>query len=453
MPSKKISTFDDEIDIRLILKKWWIYRKFVFFGTVIVALLAFFILIFSNNVIQNARLSYVTSVVKNDYQNNSRVIAAYKSESNVKKVLKKLSINIDTLKLLENISFINSSDPFALTLKNQLLSLGEKDLKNLALSNDALSEIMNNLNDVSDDLITIKLYHNKLNLTEDQSTSLILELSEIVNMDLINSTTRDDKTVKFIDINDLNFFISEYDKLARLLNIVDTVRGNLSLMNEKYRAVIKNYDLEKLLIIANITQKLLYEYSSKIGNSITEDSLRIKINQKERDINDLKSSLEFLNIQKIDGFNQKNQENDLNETSSTTQLDGAVFDKILSIGSEINLNELRVVTVKKIQELQKEKSKLISQQDLLDLPPVSNLSYSLDNLEERVKKLVEMTNEVTNQINELTESPKIIEIIKNPELFDSNSKTINEYVNNVMILSILAFFIISFISILIPARR
>jgi hypothetical protein len=121
--------------------------------------------------------------------------------------------------------------------------------------------------------------------------------------------------------------------------------------------------------LANISQKLLYEISKKLGNTIAIDTLNVRINQKERDIEDLKSSLEYLDNQKIETFGSTNQNSSSNEASGNiTQLDAEVFDKILSIGSVLNLNSFRLSTVQKIQQLQQEKSDLINQKELLNLP-------------------------------------------------------------------------------------
>ena len=62
-------------------------------------------------------------------------------------------------------------------------------------------------------------------------------------------------------------------------------------------------------------------------------------------------------------------------------------------------------------------------------------------------------NKVSEQILDLTEPKNAIEVLANPELIELNSKPIAEYIKYVLILSILGFFIISLISILIPARR
>ena len=65
----------------------------------------------------------------------------------------------------------------------------------------------------------------------------------------------------------------------------------------------------------------------------------------------------------------RSQNNSSNAASGNiTQLDAEVFDKILSIGSILNLNSFRLNTVEKIQQLQQEKSDLIHQKELLNLP-------------------------------------------------------------------------------------
>ena len=45
MAVKKINHNSDEIDISELLKKWWSFRKLVIFGTLIIGLVATFILI------------------------------------------------------------------------------------------------------------------------------------------------------------------------------------------------------------------------------------------------------------------------------------------------------------------------------------------------------------------------------------------------------------------------
>ena len=50
MAIKKINRDNDEIDILELLKKWWSFRKLVIFGTLIIGLVATFILILVDEV-------------------------------------------------------------------------------------------------------------------------------------------------------------------------------------------------------------------------------------------------------------------------------------------------------------------------------------------------------------------------------------------------------------------
>ena len=447
---------DDEINILELLKKWWSFRKLIVFGTLIITLIATFILIFTNKVYQNKQQHYVAAVLKSDLgDKNSLILSAFKSTPYIEEVLKSLSLDINPNELLNNLIIKESTDPLSENLKTQMLSADEKKLKSLALTNEELSKIIQNLNDNSKDLITIQLYHQPLNISVAQAKNLILSLSDYVNKNLLLRSSREDRLVTLINVKNLdNEYFSDSEKITRLSNIINTIQNNLLEMKSKYSSLLKNYDLENLSTLTNIIQKQLFEVSKELGSSFTLDTLSLSINQKERDIKDLKDSLEYLDNQKIETFESSNQDNSSNEASGNiTQLDGEVFDKILSIGSVLNLNSFRLSTVKKIQELQQEKSNLINQKELLELPVFDDSINDLNQLKDRIFFLVEKINEVNSQILDLTEPKAALEILKNPELIELNSKPVTEYIKIILILTILAFFIISFISILIPAKK
>jgi hypothetical protein len=457
MAVKKINHNSDEIDISELLKKWWSFRKLVIFGTLIIGLVATFILILTNEAYLNKKQHYVTAVIKSDLgDQSSLIISAYKSQPYIIEALKRLSLDIDPNKLSDNLIIKKSTDPLTENLKNQILSTDEKKLKSLALTNDELSKIIQNLNDNSKDLIAIQLYHEPLNISVAQAKNLILSLSDTVNKNLVLRSSREDNKITLINTDNIKTdYLNENEEIARLSNIVNSAQRNISVMKTTYSSLLKNYDLENLTTLANISQKLLYEISKKLGNTIAIDTLNVRINQKERDIEDLKSSLEYLDNQKIETFGSTNQNSSSNEASGNiTQLDAEVFDKILSIGSVLNLNSFRLSTVQKIQQLQQEKSDLINQKELLNLPFYIDVEkYDLDTVSKRVIFLGEEVNKVNSQILDLTEPKSAIEIIKNPELIDLNSKEITEYIKIILILTILSFFIISLISILIPAKK
>ena len=457
MAVKKINRDNDEMDILELLKKWWSFRKLVIFGTLIIGLVATFILILTNEAYLNKKQNYVTAVIKSDLGGKSSLIlSSYKSQPYIIEALKRLSLDIDPNELSDNLIIKKSTDPLTENLKNQILSTDEKKLKSLALTNDELSKIIQNLNDNSKDLIEIQLYHEPLNISLEQAKNLIVSLSDTVNKNLVLRSSRESNAITLINTNNIKTdYLNENEEIARLSNIVNSAQRNISVMKTTYSSLLKNYDLNNLTTMANISQKLLYEISKKLGNTIAIDTLNVRINQKERDIEDLKSSLEYLDNQKIETFGSTNQNSSSNEASGNiTQLDAEVFDKILSIGSVLNLNSFRLSTVQKIQQLQQEKSDLINQKELLNLPFYIDVEkYDLDTVSKRVIFLGEEVNKVNSQILDLTEPKSAFEIIKNPELIELNSKPITEYIKIILILTILAFFIISFISILIPAKK
>ena len=94
------------------------------------------------------------------------------------------------------------------------------------------------------------------------------------------------------------------------------------------------------------------------------------------------------------------------------------------------------------------------QKELLNLPFQYEFeSVDLDKISERILILAEKVNKVNSQILDMIEPKSAFEIIKNPELIELNSKPKTEYIKTILILTILSFFIISFISILIPAKK
>ena len=457
MAVKKYNQNNDEIDISELLKKWLSFRKLIIFGTLIIGLVTTFILILANEAYLNKKQHYITAVIKSDLgDKSSLIISAYKSQPYIAETLKRLSLDIDLNKLSDNLIIKKSTDPLTENLKNQILSTDEKKLKSLALTNDEVSKIIQDLNDNSKDLITIQLYHKPLNISVAQAKNFIISLSETINQNLLLRSSREDNAITLIKTDNIKIsYLNENEKIVRLSDIVNSAQRNISIMKTEYNSLLKNYDLENLATLANISQKLLYEISKKIGNSIAIDTLNINIRQSERDIEDLKSSLKFLETQKIETFRSSSENNSSNAASGNiTQLEAEVFDKILSIGSDLNLNSFRLMTVEKIQTLQKRKSDFINQKELLSVPfDYDFTEIDLDNVSERIIFLAEEVNKVNSQILDMTEPKSAFEIIKNPELIELNSKEITEYIKIILILTILSFFIISFISILIPAKK
>ena len=454
MKAKKISQNEEEIDILELLKKWWSFRKLVFFGTIIVGLLSIFAIILSQNLFQNQKQKYITTVLNGDLgQNNIRIISAFKSNEYIKEALNKISVDLSPRDLIAHMNIKYATDPISENLQNRVASLTDKDIKNLALSNDNLKIIVESLKDSSKELITIQLYHIPLNLSVNQAKNLIVELTKIVNKNLLLFTNRDDLNLNIIDIKNMEVYLNEAEQISRFTNMIDSIQNNLSTMRSNYQDILVNVDLPALSNLANISQQVLFRLSEKLGNSITNDTLNINILSKERDIKDLKESLEYLNSQEVLNINSElNQQN--SNSSNTTQLDGELLDKILSIGSELSLNSFRLETISKIQEIQREKSALIYQKDLLNLPyPFGDEELNLDAIGKRILDLSIIINQAVNQVRSFTEPKNAVTVVKNPELIETNSININELIKLAVILSLVGFFIISFISILLPSKK
>jgi len=453
MAVKKINHNSNEIDISELLKKWWSSRRLVFFGTIIVGLISLFGTILNQNFFQNQKQEYITLVVTGDLrQNNSRIISAFKSSEYIKEAIIQSSLDLSVSDFSKNINIMFAKDPISEKLQDIIVSLSAKDIKSLNLSEDNLKTLVGNLKDSSEELITIRFNHLPLNLSVTQAQNLILDLTKIINERISQNTNREDIKLMILN-NNINNDSSEFEKLDSLTNNISSLQSNLSILYNNYSEILFNYDLNNILNQANFTQLLLFKLSNTMGNDLAIEKLNIDINSKERMVRSLKESLEYLNINdKFSLDSEFNQQS--NNSSSTTQLDGEVFDKILSIGSELELNSFKLETISKIQETEMNKNDLIKQKELLLMPiSISEIELNIENINRRLNKLSKTVNEMIYQVRSFTEPKKPITIVKNPELIIENSVNLNQIVKLVSILSILAFFILSFISLLLPAKK
>ena len=224
MAIKKINQNNDEIDISGLLKKWWSFRKLVIFGTLIIGLVATFILILTNEAYLNKKQHYVTAVIKSDLgDKSSLIISAFKSQPYIIEALKRLSLDIDPNELLENLIIKESTDPLTENLRNKILSADDKKLKSLAITNDEVSKIIQNLNDNSKELITIQLYHKPLNISVAQAKNFIVNLSETINKNLLLRTSRENNEITLIETDIAISYLNENEQIARLSDIINSL--------------------------------------------------------------------------------------------------------------------------------------------------------------------------------------------------------------------------------------
>ena len=456
---KNLTNKYNEIDISQLLKQWWHYRKLVFFGTIVISLISSFILIISDKTLSNQKQEYVMTILQGDLGDNNAIInSALRSSEYLSETLLTVGLDLDPVEIINNLFIKFDTDPLKESLQNRIVSLKNEDIKNLSLSNEKLSTITESLDDSSKDLISVTLYHMPLNISSKQANNFLHSLIQNVNKKILLRSNREKLELNVINTKDLDIYFNEYERLSRLTNMINSVQSNLAVMSVNYQELLHGIDLSEYINVANLSQKLLHELSKNLGNTIAKDSLKINILNKERDIEDLQLSLKMLESQNLlqNGF--ANQQNDDDATPSSNnnspRLDGAVFDKILDIGSEISFINFRLKTLTQIQVLQKERNFLINQNDLLNLPiKVTNTKLTIDSVEERIKILSVRTNEAVMQVRSFVQPKAAIQILKNPELVVLNSKNISELIKSVCILTLIGFFIISFISFLIPYKK
>ena len=457
MASKKqISINDDEIDIGQLLKKWWSFRKIIIFGTILITLLSTFILVLYNQTFPpNQKLQFTRVILQGDLgENNNRIIAALNSREYIKESLDILDIKLNPTDIINNLNVKNSTNALKESLQDRIIALSSKDINELALSSEALSKIYSVLDENSKSFIEINFYHLPLNLSTEQSKQILKVLVENVNKKILSRTNRDTIGLQIIDTYNADVNYSEYEQLDRLSTMIGSIQSNLSILSNNYGDLLSDLDLTNLTSLANISQKLFYETSKQLGNNIAKDSLNIEIAAKDQEIEDLINSFKVLNTAQLPEVVSSGQKNNTNENSSTntTQLDGAIFDKILSIGSLLELNDFRLETIQKIQTLQQQRNSIIKQKEYLDLPsqiPLEDLN--LINIGEKIKILANIINDAILQVRAFTQPKAAVEIVSDIELvnLNSNKKDQGKYV---LILSVLGFLILSIISILRPTR-
>ena len=454
-PKKQISINDDEIDIGQLLKKWWSFRKIIIFGTILITLLSTFILVLYNQTFPNQRLQFTRVILQGDLgENNNRIIAALNSREYIQESLDILDIKLDPTDIINNLNVKNSTNALKESLQDRIIALNSKDINELALSSEALSKIYSALDVNSKSFIEINFYHLPLNLSTEQSKQILKVLVENVNKKILIRTNRDTIGLQMIDTDNIDLYYNEYEQLARFSTMIGSIQSNLSILSNNYKDLLSSLDLPNISNLANISQKLLYETSKKLGNTIAIDSLNIEIDNKDKEIEDLINSFKVLNTSQLPEVVSSGQENNTNENSptNTTQLDGAIFDKILSIGSLLELNDFRLETVQKIQTLQLQRSSIIKQKEYLDLPlqiPLKDLK--LIDIGDRIKVLSNIINNAIAQVRTFTQPKAAVEIISDIELVNLNSN-IKDQTKYVLILSVLGFLILSIISILRPSR-
>ena len=453
MISKKNTSTNDEfsIDLLELLKKWWYFRKLIFFGTGIVVLLSLFIIIILDQTIKSK--NYTSSTLRGDLgDNNSLIIDTFYSVDIADKALKTLSLEISANKFLDHLIIKEGTDPLTMSLKDRVNSINNQDIKALILSYDDLNSIVANLDEASSDKITIEFYHSSLNLSDKQAINIIDKLVNEVNKNLREYTAKADNKLSIIDTKLVNLGRDKSELIVIFINILKSIEKNIAEM-KKYDHLLVDIDLEKMSTLLEISKKILQETSKLVGSTYSSEILNLELKTIDRNIENLKNSL--LDLERSTAFSADNYKNNDSEKESIDNiaLDKDVFNTILSIGGALQLNEFRLETLTKIQNFQLEKSLLLSEKEFLELPyRYTRKDLSLEIITGRVLELTKDVNRAVTQVYKFSRPKKAVHFLRNPEIVNEDKELISFKIRFATILSVIGFFLISFIAILLPRK-
>ena len=446
---------DTLIDVMLLLKNLWYFKKLVILGTLIATLLALFIIILFNNAPKKHNTSnYISAVLQGDLlENNDRIVAGLKSPEILKNTLKTLGFDLSVYDVLQSIVIQKGTNPLAENLQDYIVNLNVSDVQRLAFSDDVLISVMEKLKNTSNNLISIQFRYNNLNLTELQAKNLIYLLVKDVNSNILLNTDRQTLGIRLININEnITINYSEAERLSHLLNISNNVSDNLLKLSNYYSGILIKFDLSRLTYTSKNVQKLLYQISLKNGNSSSIDNIKLQIAEVDRNLYDISNNLSYID---------KNQSSKIDYSLSGPdqkplyQMDNQFFDKILSIGDTLSLSEFRKETLVKQNELQLLKSNLISQIDILRLPfEYDENDLTINSVEKRIYAVAEEVNLAINQVRTSVNPKQVIDFVQNPEIviIDIFGKTNKDLIKTVITLSFISFLCLSFITFLLNPK-
>ena len=459
MAQKKYTTKNNEtfIDVELLLKNWWYFKKLVIFGSLIATLLALFIVILFNNAPLKINTSnYISAVLKGDLLvNNDRIVAGLRSAEILNKTLQTLGFDLPSHDVQQSIVVQKATNPLAENLQEYIVNLALSDIKKLAISEEVLTSIMVKIKNTSEDLISIKFHYKPLSLTELQAKNLINLLVRNTNMNIILNSNRQNIGLKLINATNQIVMArgSDSERFSRLFNISNNIRDNLLKLSKNYSGILIGFNISELTNRSVNMERLLYQISEKRGNTSSADNLKIKISEIDRNLSDLSKTLSYIDNRN----NQSEVKYSLSNTDENPsfQIDDKLFDKIISIGDVLSLSEFRKETLITQGNLQKEKNNLISQVESLQLSfNYNEIDLTIDSVEKRILTIADEVNSAINQVRSFTNPTDAVEFVQNPELvkIDTSNNNTKYLIKIIITFSIISFLCLSFIAFLLNPK-
>jgi len=460
--SYNIKNFNnEEIDISSLLKKSWYFRKLIVFGSLIIGALSLFILVLFNYTKESK--NYTETIIQGDLgSKNSLIAETFKSNEIIDDTLKALSIDMSANQFSGYMVIHEKTNPLSKSIQERITSLTDKDIRTLSLTKEGLNSIVESLNNSSEDLFTIRLYHVSLDLSDDQAINIIEKIATTVNKKIILNTNISNSNYSKIDTSHhLNLFghlkdynIIQHSEVFDSLNsILESIQKNLSNLNKDYSKLLVNTDFEYLNYKTQVAQKILYETARKFGNYNSLKMLNVKIRNKDREIESLRQSLGYLD-RSIPSQQVPNKNGEANKSTNNTPLDVNMFDRILTLGSILVQNEFRLNSLKKIQLLEREKNVLLTQKELFELPyTYSDTQLNIEYISPNIVLLADKVNAVINDVLLFTHPDAAFKFVQKPMLVNININSKRELLEIAIILTIISFFCLIFISFFLKIRK
>lgn len=435
-------TDHDEIDIDLKAGfNYWLSKKNIFIITnLILITVMIFLFAIINFYKEKSDLKYSEIVFKTTTTNSNIKLDNIFSMEAVKDFISKYKFTNLNAETLTKSLLLTKIDPNRENLRKQLLNLSPQDLKNLSISDDALNNLINNLQN-PENVYSLRLIHNSTNITQSQADLMTNFLIERFNNEIIANVSLNTSKLQKVEILDKDDFENKkllMDKYFFLKDLLSELQNNYSqyLFNFDY-SLYKN-KLDNLVLLFNVanskqSNKLLTNFQFSITN-------RVKVIDKK--IETLYKILDIVRINPMNSFENKPLSTSNVETNKIFSLDNDSINSLLDIGSSLSSIELVKELVQEIKLLSFDKAELISDLDSFNNEKTNLINDKNYNLS-YVNELILDMNKQVMLVNDYLNPNIYIEII-NPSQFYSDSMQINKNNIRYFLLSVALIFSLTF---------
>ena len=266
----------------------------------------------------------------------------------------------------------------------------------------------------------------ELNIGNAQAKLLMANLIDVINENIEMEYDLANITLKTINELNISSPLSSID-VNQINNRLSLIRNNINVLANNYSSFAPEINLQVLLADLD-TNEDLFNYviqESKIHKSTLEKQIKLDIESLDKRIKASQEKLDYLQSNRaFDASLNKDSSSD----TTTLSADSSFIDSIISLSSQVDNQEQKLMYMRDISAL--ENNKISLERRLSDLELESSFEISF---EEAKKYLFDSLNYTSNQINEY------IQIIKNTKRTSSivqlslTSPADTGFVNNMIV--------------------